>query len=328
MKKESRSESFGFFISFLLYFQKRTKLSTLLAVTSIYIFILLGFIAKKIYKEQIDEKTLILISIYFLQPMLTFWGLTRAPIDFHLILTPFLYFIIITVSLVVLFFVGLKLFKDKKEQSIFIATSLIGNTGNLGIPLGIALFGEQSVPYTSIINIANIFFIYTVGIYFFARSSYSFKDSLIQMVKIPIIWFAIVALIYNYLNLPIHQQFDQVLQMGAYATIVLQLMIFGTYLAKTSIKSHNYKLSLSVSFAKLVFVPLIGVIVVLNSPLPNDLGMILLVSLLVPLAVNNVNIAALYECRPYDVTAVVLVSTGLFLFLAYFDLIVLKMIFQ
>lgn len=287
----------------------------------------MGYIAKKIYKEQIDEKTLILISIYFLQPMLTFWGLTRAPIDFNLIFTPFLYFIIITFSLIVLVLISRFLFDDEQDKSIFIAASLIGNTGNLGIPLGIALFGESSVPYTSIINIANIFFIYTVGIYFFAKSAYSFKDSLLQMVKIPIIWFAILALIYNYYELPIHSQINQILEMGAYATIVLQLIIFGVYLAKAPIKSHNYKLSLSVSFAKLIFVPFIGLIVILFSSLPNELASILMVSLLVPLAVNNVNIAALYKCKPYEVTAVVLVSTSLFLILAYFDLEAIKYLF-
>lgn len=302
-------------------------MSSLLAVISIYIFIFMGFIAKKVFKDDIDERTLILISVYFLQPFLTFWGLTRAPIDFNLIYTPFLYFIIITISLIFLIVVGKFAFKDRKDNAIFIATALIGNTGNLGIPLGIALFGEQSVPYTSIINIANVFFIYTVGIYFFARSQFSFKDSLKQMIKIPILWFAIFALIFNYLEFTIHPQVDLVLVMAAYATIVLQLVIFGVYLAKTPIRSHNYKLSLSTSFAKLIFVPIIGLIILSFSSLPNELAMILMVSLLVPLAVNNVNIAALYSCKPYDVTAIVLISTGLFLVLIYFELELLKMVF-
>ncbi len=302
-------------------------MSTILAVTSIYLFILIGFVAKKIFQDNIHEKTLILISLYFLQPMLTFWGLTRSPIDFNLVLTPFLYFIIVTIVLVILIVIGKYLFDDQKDRSIFIVASLIGNTGNLGIPLGIALFGESSVPYTSIINIANIFFIYTVGIYFFAKSSFSFKESLLQMVKIPIIWFALFALYFNYRGFHIHSQLELVLQMGAYATIVMQLIIFGVYLAKTKIASHNYKLSLSASFVKLIFLPIVGIGVVFLSPLPNDIGAILIISLLVPLAVNNVNIAALYDCKPYDVTAIVFLSTVLFLVLIYFDLKVIDFVF-
>lgn len=303
-------------------------MSSLLAVVSIYVFIFMGFVAKKVYKDEINERTLILISLYFLQPILTFWGLTRAPIDFNLVFTPFLYFIIITISLGILLIASGYLFEDERDRSIFVATALIGNTGNLGIPLGIALFGEQSVPYTSIINIANVFFIYTVGIYLFAKSSFSFKQSIMEMVKMPILWFALLALGYNYLNLPIHPQVEKILEMGAYATIVIQLMIFGIYLAKTPIRSQNYKLSLSTSFAKLVFVPAVGIAVLSFSTLPNELAAILTVSLLVPLAVNNVNMAALYNCKPYDVTAVVLISTALFLFLIYFDLEIIKYIFD
>lgn len=303
-------------------------MSSLIAVASIYLFILLGFLAKKTFKDEIDERTLILISLYFLQPILTFWGLTRAPIDFNLLYTPFLYFIIITLSLAVLGIVGVFLFKDQKDRSIFTATALIGNTGNLGIPLGIALFGEQSVPYTSIINIANIFFIYTVGIYLFAKSSYSFKESLNQMIKMPILLFAFAALAYNYFDLPINSQVEKILQMGAYATIVIQLMIFGIYLAKTPIKSHNYRLSFYTSGAKLVFVPFVGFCVLWFSSLPNEIAMILMVSLLVPLAVNNVNMAALYKCKPYDVTAIVLISTVLFLFIIYFDLEIIKQLYN
>lgn len=302
-------------------------MSTLLAITSIYLFIFIGFIAKKIFQDDIHEKTLILISLYFLQPMLTFWGLTRAPIDFNLVLTPFLYFITVSIVLIILIFIGKYLFNEQKDRSIFIATSLIGNTGNLGIPLGIALFGESSVPYTSIINIANIFFIYTVGIYFFAKSAFSFKESILQMIKIPIIWFALFALYFNYREFSIHPQLELVLQMGAYATIVVQLIIFGVYLAKIKIASHNYKLSLSTSFVKLIFLPIVGIGVLFISPLPNEIGAILIVSLLVPLAVNNVNISALYDCKPYDVTAIVFLSTILFLILIYFDLRVIDFLF-
>lgn len=294
------------------------------SVISIYLFILIGFISKKVFQDDINEKTLILISLYFLQPILTFWGLTRAPIDYNLILSPIIYIVIITITLGLFILVSIKIFDDEKDRSIFIAASLIGNTGNLGIPLGIALFGEQSVPYTSIVNIANIFFIYTVGIYFFAKGKYDLKRSINSMVKIPILWFAVCALIYNYFELPISKEVDHILQMGAYATIVLQLIIFGVYLAKTQIKSQNYKLSLNISLAKLVILPVIGLMIVLVSPLDSYVASVLMLSLIVPLAVNNVNISALYDCKPYDVTAAVLVSTLIFLVILYMDLAVIK----
>ncbi|MEA2029205.1 MAG: AEC family transporter [Campylobacterota bacterium] len=302
-------------------------MSVLIAVASIYIFILIGFIAKKVFDERIDDKSFVLISLYFLQPIFIFWGLTRSPIDFNLIYTPFLYFIIVTLVLMILIVLAPLLFSQSKERSIFIASSLIGNTGNLGIPLGIALFGESSVPYTSIINITNIFFIYTVGIYFYAKSHYSIQDSFKEIVKMPILWSAVVALSFNYSGVGIHSQIELILQMAAYATIVLQLIIFGIYLAKTPIKSQNFRLTFSVSFVKLIFLPLVAIGVLSFTAFPAQLAAILVLSLIVPLAVNNVNMAALYNCKPYDVTAAVLVSTLLFIVLSYFDLMVIQAIF-
>jgi predicted permease len=235
------------------------------------------------------------------------------------------------IVLITLFFSILfakRIFQDKKEQSIFIVASLIGNTGNLGIPLGIALFGEDSVPYTSIINIANVFFIYTIGIYFYAKDKFNLRQSLNSMIKIPILWFAILALLYNYFELPINIQINRILQMGAYATIVLQLIIFGIYLSRVKIKSDNYKLSIYSTFVKLFILPFIGLIVILCVGLDPYISSILLVSLFVPLAVNNVNLSALYDCKPLDVTVVIFVSSVLFLVLFYFDLEVIKYFFQ
>jgi predicted permease len=108
--------------------------------------------------------------------------------------------------------------------------------------------------------------------------------------------------------------------MGAYATIVIQLMIFGIYLSNTAIKTINFKLSLLISFVKLLFIPIAGMIVLSFFSVDTVVGQIFMLSLIVPLAVNNVNIAALYNCKPYDVTASVLISTILFLFILYFDL--------
>ena len=303
-------------------------MSILISILSIYSFILIGYIAKKTFTSKIDEKTLILISVYFLQPILIFWGLTRTSIDYNLIIAPAIYIVTITFTLLILIFISKYTFNDQKDKSIFIATSLIGNTGNLGIPLGIAIFGEQSIPYTSIINIANIFFIYTVGVYLFAKDSFTFKQSLQSIIKIPILWFALLALLFNYNNFEINLQIDNALEMGAYATIVLQLIIFGIYLAKINIKEQDYKLTFLTSSAKLILLPIIGILFSLVFALDTYAASILIMSLATPLAVNNVNNAALFNCKPYAVTNIVLFSTVAFLLLFYFDLQIIRTFFS
>jgi len=191
--------------------------------------------------------------------------------------------------------------------------ALVGNTGNLGIPLGIALFGIESVPYTSIINIANIVFIYIFSVYFFAREQFALKDAILSILKIPGIWFALLALLINYNEILINKHIYTALEMGAYTSMVIQLLIFGIYLSSVKIKTMPWYSSLQISFVKHILLPVVGIIVVVNfTDLNPFVAKILILELMVPLAVNNVNLAALYHCKPFDVAASVLISSALF----------------
>ncbi|WNL30891.1 AEC family transporter [Aliarcobacter cryaerophilus] len=294
-------------------------MEAILSVLPIYFFIFLGFIAKKNLKTQIDEKTLVLLSLYFLQPIMIFWGLTKEPINYEFVLSPIFFLICMGSTLLLMLLYSKFLFYSKTDENIFLATALIGNTGNLGIPLGIALFGVESVPYTSIINIANIFFMYTISIYFFARDKFNFKESIKSIFKIPVIWFAIFALAFNYFEFKIPKEFDFALQMGAYTSLTLQLIIFGTYLYSVKVKTIPWKLSLQISFAKHILLPIIGIIVVVNFTNFNPMiASILVMELMMPLAVNNVNFSVVYNTKPTDVAATILISSAIFIAILHF----------
>lgn len=248
-----------------------------------------------------------------------FWGLTKEPINYEFVLSPIFFLICMGSTLLLMLLYSKFLFSSKTDENIFLATALIGNTGNLGIPLGIALFGVESVPYTSIINIANIFFMYTISIYFFARDKFNFKESIKSIFKIPVIWFAIFALAFNYFEFKIPKEFDFALQMGAYTSLTLQLIIFGTYLYSVKVKTIPWKLSLQISFSKHILLPIIGIIVVVNFTNFNPMiASILVMELMMPLAVNNVNFSVVYNTKPTDVAATILVSSAIFIAILHF----------
>ncbi|MFW0702485.1 AEC family transporter [Aliarcobacter butzleri] len=294
-------------------------IEAIFSVLPIYFFIFLGFIAKKRFTTQIDEKTLVLLSLYFFQPILILWGLTKSPINYEFIISPLFYIIIVFTTLSFLIFFSKIIFNSRTDESIYLGTALIGNTGNLGIPLGIALFGVESVPYTSIINIANVFFMYTISVYFFAREQFSLKQAIISIFKIPAIWFALFALFLNYYQVPISEHITTALNMGAYTSLTIQLFIFGVYLYNVQVKTIPWKLSLHISFAKHILLPVIGILIIVwFTDFNSFVASILIMELMMPLAVNNVNFAVLYNCKPFDVAATILISSIVFVFLLYF----------
>jgi len=287
--------------------------SIIFSVISVYIFILLGFVAKMSFKEQIDDRTITLINVYFLQVFLTFWGLLIHPIDMTLLYTPSIYLAIVLIVLLISALVAKKLFTDKKEYSVATVAAIIGNTGNLGIPLNIAIFGEESIPYTTVVNLATVFLVYTFGVFYYSRGSFDVKISLKNIIKLPILWAAIFAIILSINHYEPSKIILDMLMMGAYASMTMQLFLFGIYLYGSKIRELSKALTLWVMSIKFILLPAIAFFILYNIELEKMLKGVIFIELMMPLAVANVNIASLYNCLPKVVTGLVFISSILFL---------------
>ena len=288
-------------------------ISTLLSIIFVYVFILLGYMAKRIFQDDMNTKTLTLMSVYFLQPFVTIWGFSTAKLHAEHVYVPLLYLAIILALLIPTILVGRLIFTNIKNRAIFSIAGFVGNTGNIGIPLGIALFGEQSVIYTTLINIANVFVVYIIGVYIYSRGSFSIKDSLFNIIKIPIIPASIIAILININDIQLSPQIQEFFKMGAYAGIVLQLFLLGTFLYGIRIKELHPKLFIGTISQKFILIPLATAIILSFTNLPLFVQGVIFMEMMVPLAVANINLASLYNCKPKDVTSLIFLSTLLFI---------------
>jgi predicted permease len=288
-------------------------ITTLLSILFVYAFIVLGYLAKRLFQDDINPKTLTLMSVYFTQPFVTVWGFSTAKLQLDHIYVPLIYLGIILVILLPTILIGRILFADAKERAIFSIAGFVGNTGNIGIPLGIALFGEQSVIYTTLINIANVFVVYIIGVYIYSRGSFSVKESLFNIVKIPIIPASIAAISMNIYEVQLSTQVEEFFKMGAYAGIVVQLFLLGTFLQGIHIKELHPKLLIGTISQKFIIIPLATAFILSLTHLSLFVQGVILMEMMVPLAVANINLASLYDCKPKDVTSLILLSTLLFI---------------
>ncbi|MCK9453898.1 MAG: AEC family transporter [Sulfurimonas sp.] len=287
--------------------------SILFSVLTIYIFIVIGFGAKMSFKDAIDDKTITLINVYFLQVFLTFWGLLVRPVDVTLLFAPSLYLLIVIVVLFISALIARKLFLDKKEYSIATVAAIIGNTGNLGIPLNIAIFGEESIPYTTVINLMNILIVYIIGVYYYSRGNFDVKTSLKNILKLPLLWAAVAAIALSMYGYRPSGNILNMLMMGAYASIVMQLFLFGVFLYGTKIQEISKRLVIWVMGIKFLFLPGISFLILYNIELDSMIKGIIFMQLMMPLAIANVNLTSLYDCKPKVATALVFISSLIFL---------------
>ncbi len=298
--------------------------SIIFSIIGVYIFIAMGFVAKWSFKEKIDDKTIILINVYFLQVFLTFWGLLLHPVDIQLIYAPSIYLLITLIVLFISALIAKKIFYEKKEYSIATVAALIGNTGNLGIPINIAIFGEESIPYTTVINLVNVFIVYTIGVFYYSRGSFDTKTSLMNIVKLPILWAALIAIALSSFGYRPNGVILTTLMMGAYASMTMQLFLFGIYMYGSEIKIMRKRLIYWVVSVKFLLVPLVTFVILYSIDIDKTIKGIIFIEMLMPLAIANVNLASLYDCQPKVVTILTFISSFIFLGVIFVGIELLK----
>ena len=103
------------------------------------------------------------------------------------------------------------------------------------------------------------------------------------------------------------------LMMGAYASMTMQLFLFGIYLYGTKIKEVSKRLVIWVLSFKFIILPLIAFIILANIEMDKMIKGIIFIELMMALAVAYLNLASPYDCRPKVVTALVFISLITFL---------------
>jgi len=270
-------------------------------------------LAKRIFKEEIDSRTLTLYSVYFLQAFVTVWGFSTAKLSVEHLSVPLYYIGITLLLLIPTMIIAKQLVNDPKERAIVTIAGFVGNTGNIGIPLGIALFGMESVIYTTLLNLANVIIVYVLGVYFYSRGSFSIQKSLFNIVKIPIIPASLIAILINISDITLAPQVQELLKMGAYAGIVLQLFLLGTFLYGIKLLEIQKSTIITVLSQKFLLIPLATAFILSFTDLSLFIQAIIIMEMTVPLAVANINLASLYDCKPHVVSTLILISTLLFL---------------
>lgn len=261
----------------------------------LYSFIAMGFWAKKTFEEQVDQKSFVLVYIYFLMPVIMVWSIMTRPIDWLLIRVPVMYLGVMLLAYGIAWLASYS-FSDDKDRAIAKITGLVGNTGNMGIPLGLALWGVQSVPYTAMINLFNAIFVMTIGAYTYSRGQHSIQKSIMNVIKLPMIWATVFALGLQYFEVSLSQDVHFFLEMGAYTGLSIQLIIFGMFLATVKVQFQYPQLTALTMGLKFVILPLLGLLVSYVVGFSPMITQIMVLQCVVPIAVNNVNLAALYDC--------------------------------
>lgn len=278
----------------------------------LYFVIVLGFIASKYL--SLNKDGVAKLSIYILVPMVMFYGVMKTDISLTIVFLPIIVWFISTCSALIVFYLSRKLISEKTAANILALCAGTANSGYFGIPVAFMLFPPKLVGIYITTVLGMTLFQNTIGFYITAKGHHTGKESLIKVLKLPVIYAFLLAVILKYsgvdeipkLLIPF---FDNI--KGCY--IIIGMMIIGAGIADMKNIRFSFKFVSFAFLGRFVIWPALAFLLYrLDSMtlglLAGDYSKALILAGIVPLAADTVAIATILKCHPEDMAGAVLLS--------------------
>jgi predicted permease len=197
------------------------------------------------------------------------------------------------------------------ERSIMVAlviTVMFANAGNFGLSLNLFAFGEQAVAHASIYFVTSAFLVYTLGVVLASWGHSDFKTALLGVLKVPVIYAVIFALIYNWLDWQLPLPVERSVTLLSEAAIPVMIVLLGIQLYNAKISTDIFKVGLS-NILRLVVSPILAIGLASLFHLQGAAYQAGVIESAVPTAVLTTVLATEYDLDPAFVTTAVVTST-------------------
>lgn len=294
----------------------------------IFLLVLIGYGLDK--KFGLDVKTLSKFMFYVIIPSFIFTNVYETefpPVSTSIIAS-------ITVFMVICFFIAEIVGKIRHYDPGMLESCrnalMFNNTGNLGVALIILVFSHEpfvvngQTPYLAeamvvqiIIFVVQSVSLNTLGLYQSARGRLSVHDTLRVMLRMPMLYVLVAALLARYINCDAKNFFFwPIMDMAGKSLLPIAMISIGAQLSQTHIKWLDRDVWI-VSILKLLVLPLIGLamIFIANTFLPGTFtavgAMVFLIYCAIPTAVNTALFAMEFGNNPDYATQIVMNTTAL-----------------
>lgn len=273
--------------------------------------ILLGYLAARFL--QVDRHTIATLLFYILGPFVVFSATVQVKINVAVACLPIFFYLLC--SLLAFIFHGIyKRYWPDATSNILAFTAATGNTGYYGIALALVLFEPPIANIYIFTVLASFFYEATSGFYITAKGTFTAKESLIKVVRLPVLYAFLLGLSLNLLSFDFPEPLLKYTGMFKVAYTILGMMVIGMGLVGVAKKGGvDLKFIKFALLSKHVLWPLMIVCIILIDRylthfLYQELYMVMFIFAIVPLAGNTVTLAVLLKAKPEKAAFTVLLS--------------------
>ncbi|MGJ7462353.1 AEC family transporter [Halomonas sp. MA07-2] len=273
-------------------------------------YVALGWLAAR--RLSIDPRPIATLLIYLVAPLTFFRGLTLGgPTPGYLLLT-LAAFLVASLLAVAVHRLTRRAFAPQ-ERALLAFSAGTGNTGYFGLPVAMVLLPPEGVTLYLFCVLGITLYEFTVGFYLSARGQFSVAESLAKIVRLPLVYAFLAALLVSGLDLTVPAAAMEGLTVFPATYTLLGMMIIGMTLGRVSLREMDGCFIGACVAVRCVIWPLLALAAVLGlqalAPLSTELALAILLLGVVPMAANVVVVAMELGIAPAKGALAVLLTT-------------------
>jgi hypothetical protein len=208
--------------------------------------------------------------------------------------------------------------KDSTRNILAFASGT-ANTGYFGLPVAISIFGKSAIGVASLALLGTSLYTNSLGYFLAVSGQHTAKESLMKVLKLPILYTFFLGLIVNNLDIKLGAIYFDMANNFNGAFVILGMMIIGLGLAGIKDFKFDLRFIIWTLFTKFFLWPLIILAIILLDSLmfkiyDYNLYKLLILMAIVPVATNIVSYGTVLKAQPEKLSLVVFISTFFALF--------------
>jgi len=272
--------------------------------------VLIGFLSGKFSNVEKDSITSLLF--YFVAPIVFFAIPTSANLTFSSLGITLVTFLLATTLGFFSYWLYGKIWQDS-HRNILALSAGTGNSGYVVLPIATTLFDDYTLSIYALGLIGIAIYEASVGCYFCARSISTFKESVLKVIRLPILNAFFFGCILSLAGFQLPNVFDEFVSNMKGAFSILGMVTIGLALSKIKEFELDLKFTGAAFASKFLFYPILFNLFILldrfvlgwyDANYYNALQMLSIA----PMATNTIVLASLYKIHPEKVAAAVLLS--------------------
>ena len=276
-------------------------------VLPVFLVALAGFVLARLM--PIDGRSLGRVLFYLFTPSLVFRSLYQLSVDTVSVQWMVLVAASVTICAGALGWL-VAAGEERQRRIAIVLTSAISNNGNMGMPICLFAFGQPGLALATIYYVVSSFLTNTLGVVVASSGSAPLGRSLLQALRVPVLYAAMLGLLLNYFDLTLPAGVFRAVDLMANAAIPGMLVLLGIQLHSAPMLQRQSIVARSV-VVRLLAAPLIALAITTLLAISGLERDVLIVQAAMPTAVITSVVASEYNVAPGLVATIIFTSTAI-----------------